>query len=229
MSVDTVVKETAPAASASPTAGGASEVKSAAPAVTTSGSSTLATSVPTPVPVGSGEVKPAATTLTPAATPAVAPAAPAVVEAEYKLTLPEGSMLDPKAVDAVTALAKETKLSPDAAKAVLNFQSQQRTALHEEHIAQVKRMGDEGVQKLRDHKEFGGVKYAETCEDIKRAATSAFPELAGLLKDSPLGNHYELNLGLARIGKMMRNDKMVLNVAPPSTAPKSNAQVFYGK
>jgi hypothetical protein len=146
---------------------------------------------------------------------------------KYDLKLPERSLLDAKVVELVAAFAKEKGLSPEQAQAVLDLQSRGAEQIQSGHAETAKRMGAEGVEKLRGHAEFGGQNYIQTCEDIKRAADAVFPELRALLGDSPIANTYELNVGLARLGRMMRAKPVVTDTKPAPGKPLTFAEAMY--
>lgn len=155
------------------------------------------------------------------------PAKPAAEAPKYELKLPEGSLIEAKTVEAFATLAKEKGIAPEQAQAFLEFQHRERAALQEAHLSYARKMGEEGVEKLKSDPEFGGTNFSQTCEDIKRATDKLFPELKTLVGDSPIGNAYELQLGLARIGKMMRAPAVPTNVKPPSTKLPSFAEAMY--
>lgn len=212
---------TAPVAQGTPTAPASDTAAAAAPAVPAvvkAPAQTPATPVATP--------DAAAPASTPAPADAHGAAAPAA-EVQYDLKLPEGSLLDQAAVDAVAALSKQSGFSPEQAQGVLEFQNKQRATLQEFHTKQLEELGEKGKAQLQSHPEYGGEKYVQTCEDIKLATTRVFPELAAALGASPLGNDYRLNLGLARLGRMMRAPNAVLGVTPVDGKKMTDAEVFW--
>lgn len=134
---------------------------------------------------------------------------------KYDLKLAEGSKLDAKAVDDIAAFAKSNGLSQDAAKALLERENQNREAYVEAQKQQLEEAQKQWVESIKADKEIGGDKLKESVEGGRRALEKFGSEsLIKELDETGLGNHPELVRFLARIGKAMREDKVVLSQAP---------------
>lgn len=157
-------------------------------------------------------------------------AAKPVVPEKYDLKLPEGSQLDPSTVEKVSAFAKEKGLTQDQAQMVLE---QRNTAVGEfvtNQQAGLRKMVDGYLTTAKADPEIGGEKAKESFETAKRVVDRyASPEFKKVVNETGLGNHPELIRLLARVGKAMGNDKLVVASAQAAAQPKSIADVFYPK
>lgn len=146
---------------------------------------------------------------------------------EYKLKLPENSLLNAKAIEEVTAFAKEKGLSPEQAQLTLERESNAVVAFAEAQQNQMELKKTEWYEAAKSDKEIGGDIFAESAEMAKRVVnkygSDAFKEE---LERSGLGNHPELLRVFARIGKAMQSDTLV---RPGSMASSSKPieQIFY--
>lgn len=146
---------------------------------------------------------------------------------EYKLTLPEGSPLDAKAIEALTAFAKEKGLSVEQAQLTLERESGAVTAFAQAQQQQFETTKLEWYEAAKSDKEIGGDNFAQSAENAKRIVnkygSAAFKQE---LDRTGLGNHPELLRVFARIGKEMQSDSFVKPGAMASS-PKSAESVFY--
>lgn len=156
-----------------------------------------------------------------------AASAPPKVEPAFDLKLPEGSHLDPGAVERIVSFAKEQGLSKEQAQGLLNREDAAVAAYvtgeKEGYVKEQKAWMDS----LKADKEIGGVAFDESVALAKRAVdtfgTDAFKKA---LNETGLGNHPELVRVFARIGRNMADDKIVRPGSVPA-AKKSPEQVFY--
>lgn len=152
-----------------------------------------------------------------------------VVPEKYDLKLPEGSLLDAKAIEEISSFAKEKGLSNEQAQAILerengavsNFASKQQQDLKEKPTA--------WLSEAQSDKEIGGEAFAKNAEVAKRVVDKFGSEaFKKTLNDTGLGNHPELVRVFYRIGKMMSDDQFIVPGAQTG-AKKSIEDVFYGK
>lgn len=141
-------------------------------------------------------------------TPAPAPAdAPKPIE--YKLTIPDGSLLDKTDADGVVAFATKHKLAPEAAQEILTA----RHALLTEAYAAQKSANDAYIAQydvtLKADAEFGGANLDATKAAAQRVLQKfdVGGEFLSLLKTTNQESLPPLVRMLARIGKAMGEDK----------------------
>lgn len=191
-----------------------------------------------PDPVTSAATPPAAPPVAPPATAPAAPVAPVtpaappspeVPKAEFapkslisgpvdvQINVPEGFKFDPKQLDTVKALFKESGLdSPKAQKIADYYFGLQKTAV-EQQKEQVLKWGEES----KADPEIGGAKFEQTVNDAKRAISRfGSKELVDMLDATGLGNHKAVLSTLARIGKMIAEDKASIGPAGPGVDQK---------
>lgn len=177
---------------------------------------------------------PAAATTTPAApaaTPAATPAAPAapVVPEKYELKLPDGALIDPKAIERTAAQAKALGLSQEGAQKALDFASGEVKAYHEGLTAQYQERVKGWNEALKTDTEIGGANLEANGQLAWRVIQkfAADTTLEADLKASGYNQHPGLFKLLARIGKAMGEDQLVTG-AQGGAAPKGAADVLYG-
>lgn len=154
--------------------------------------------------------------------------AKATVPEKYELKLPEGSLIDPKHLEEVAALAKARGLSNEDAQAQVERESnlvstfvKSQQDLHEKQV-------NEWVSEIQNDKELGGAEFKKNIELASRVMRKFGTEkLTQELNTSGLGNHPELVRFCARIAKASAEDSLILGGREPSTK-KSAAQVFFG-
>lgn len=146
----------------------------------------------------------------------------------YDLKLPENSPLDATHLDEVKAMAKELGLSQEAAQklverdnALLSKSQQQTQAMMSEAVA---RWADDA----KADKEIGGANLQASITDAKTALDKfGTPEFKNMLNQSGVGNHPELIRLLSKVGKAMREDKMITGSSKPVQTHQSFAEAFY--
>jgi len=172
-------------------------------------------------PAAAGEAKPDG---------AKAPEKPAVPE-KYELKLPDEAVIDAKAFESISALAKELGLSNEQAQRIVAHNDaiarsvlEARVAAHEEQI--VKWMDD-----VKADKEIGGANFDKSVEDAKRLVNKfGDDDLKQALVSSGYGNFPPLVRMLAKIGSRMSEDAY-RSGAPAQTQKRevSLAEAFYGQ
>lgn len=166
----------------------------------------------------------------PDAVPKVPPTGEAKDVTKDDLKLPEGSLLDPKAVDELAAFAKAEKLSKETAQKVLERESALRSSFVEVQQAELVKTQKSWVSDAQKDKEYGGDRFGENAELAKRVFQRYGTEEFGhALEKSGLGNHPELLRFVIRIGKSMAEDQLVMPAADGGgSSRKSAADVLYG-
>lgn len=187
-------------------------VDPAAPPAPTSGTPAPAPIVPPPAPAGG--------------TPTPAPEAPKPIE--YKLTIPDGSLLDKTDADGVVAFATKHKLAPEAAQEILTA----RHALLTEAYAAQKVSNDAYIAQydttLKADAEFGGANLDATKAAAQRTLQKfdVGGELTALLKTTNQESLPPLVRMLARIGKAMGEDKAPQGSGSATPAPLTFAEAL---
>lgn len=195
------------------------------PVVPPAPSATPAT--PPVVPPTPASPPPASPPATPPATPA-APAAPAT----YALKMPDGGLLDAKAVERTTAHAASLGLSPDHAQKTLDFANSEVAAYRKELDSQSEYVRTkEWPTETAADPEIGGSNFQQTILDSAAARKALMnPEFDQMLNQTGLGNHKEMVRFCSKVGRMLRGDTSFVKADgnTPPAAPKSHAQVLYG-
>lgn len=147
--------------------------------------------------------------------------APAVPE-KYEFQFAQGEQVDPKVVEAYSAVAKELKLSQADAQKMLTTMA---PAFRQSVEAQQAQAVTAWAESSKADKEFGGTAL-EANLAVAKSALEAFgsPELRSLLEQTGLGNHPEVIRLFYRAGKSISQDRLVTgsrNVAAPSDPAKT--------
>lgn len=149
-------------------------------------------------------------------------------QSDFDLKLPDGSNLDASYLEQTKALAKELGLSQEAAQKLVERDSGLLSSVSERNAVQVREKTEQWAKDAQADKEIGGGNFQSSVTDA-RTALDRFgsPEFKNMLNQSGVGNHPELIRILARVGKAMREDKMVTTSSQPARAQKSFAEAFY--
>lgn len=163
--------------------------------------------------------------------PVTSPVTPA--DFVYTLTLPKDAALEASAVERHTAFAKAEKLSPETAQKALE---QENTAIVADRAKQGEATAsafqtlarETWPNEIKADKEFGGDKFDATVLESKRAADKfVTADEKEMLNKSGWGNHPVLVRIMARVGRAMGNDTLVVGGAGVSGAKKTDGQVLY--
>lgn len=150
-----------------------------------------------------------------------------IVPEKYDLKLPDGSLLDAKALAQVNEFAKANKLTNQEAQAVLERESNAIASYVESQKAAVAEKQKAWIESVKTDKEIGGDGLGKNVEMAKRVidryGSDAFRQA---LNESGLGNHPELVRLLVRVGKAMSEDQLVIP-GTTSGAKKSMEDLFY--
>lgn len=141
------------------------------------------------------------------AQPSAAPAQPQPTpEPDYTFEMPEGIELDKSGAEEFTAIAKELKLPPDAAKKLVGLEVKRIQAQQEAHTKLV----ESWAEQVKADKELGGEKLQENLAVARKAIdTFGTPELKDLLNTTGMGNHPEVVKLAYKIGKAISEDGFV--------------------
>jgi|688.fasta_scaffold33106_6 hypothetical protein len=146
----------------------------------------------------------------------------------YELKVPEGANLDASYLEQTKALAKELGLSQEAAQKLVERDAGLMSSVSERNTAQVREKTEQWAKDAEADKEIGGSNFQSSVTDARTALDKfGTPEFKNLLNQSGVGNHPELIRLLARVGKAMREDKMVTSSSQPARDQKSFADAFY--
>jgi hypothetical protein len=147
---------------------------------------------------------------------------------QYDLKAPKDSLLDSGAVDRIKSFAKEKGLSPDQAQALLERESANVASFVAEQQKTHEEMRTSWLEQARTDKEIGGDNFNANTELAKRVVERfGTDEFKKALDESGLGNHPELVRILARIGKAMGNDTLVVPGSSTGTPKQSMAERLY--
>jgi hypothetical protein len=170
------------------------------------------------------ETAPAETT-----TETAAPDAPA--EVVYDLKLPENSFLAESVIERMTANARESGLSPEAAQKQLEFLNNEVADANVAFLESLKPGGAEWQRnvaewttQVRKDPELGGTpeKFTATIETAKRVLSEVFPpSVAKFLHESGYGSHPDVIRGLAKIAKMTSEGTFIQG-HPDAPAPEKS-------
>ena len=143
-----------------------------------------------------------------------------VVPDKYDLKLPEGSLLDPSAIERHAQRAKELKLSNEEAQKELDRDHETVKSYVEGQKAQLKKQSEEWVKAAQSDAEIGGSeqKLKESSE-LARRALKAFDtsgSFSQFLDETGLGNHPDAIRVFAKIGRAMGEDKLIHGGAAPA-------------
>lgn len=213
-----------------PNEGGTPAVSAAAPpaAAPAAPAAPAAAAAATPAPTLTAEQiaaqKAAESTVTPSAT------APVIPE-KYDIKLPEGSPLDPKAVQEVAEYAKAHKLTNDQAQEVLKRDGETVARFVKEGQENLKANAAKFLTEAKTDPEIGGDNFEKNVELGKRVIDKfGSPRLKQILNETGLGNHPELVRLVTKIGMAYGEDKLVVGTTgPTSKEEKSAASVLYDK
>ena len=151
-----------------------------------------------------------------------------VVPEKYELKLPDGSLLDSKAVEKIATFAKENGLTNTEAQAVLERENQAVVSYVEGQREMLAQKQKEWVETVKNDKELGGDGFTKNVEMAKRVVERYGSDaLKQALTDSGLGNHPELVRFVARIGHAMSEDQLVIPGAGTPSGKKFMEDIFY--
>lgn len=157
----------------------------------------------------------------------------------YKLSLPEGSPLDPAALERVTALAKSLKVTSDESAQAIAEAIHQEVATHQQAQLEANtkggaiwkaRVAEMEKQALSDPDIGGTPEKLMQAVQHSRQVLDRFGDASvrDFLEESGLGSSPALIKMLTRIHRAMGEDTFVTASVAPKSAPKSLAERIYG-
>jgi hypothetical protein len=147
---------------------------------------------------------------------------------EIELKLPEGSSLDATYLEKTKAMAKDLGLTQEAAQKLVERDNAMMAGFVEQHQVKWNEQVVQWEGAVKSDKEIGGANFQSSVHDARTALDKfGTPEFKNMLNQSGYGNHPELIRLLSRVGKAMREDKMVTTSSQPSRTYKSFADAFY--
>ena len=146
-----------------------------------------------------------------------------VEDVKYEFKLPEGMELDAALAAEFTTIAKDLKLTPEAAQKLVDLRSAAEAKRAELHKTTIAKWADD----VKADKELGGDKLAESTATAKKAIALGGPELTALLNESGLGNHPVIFKWAHAIGKAMSEDSKVIT-GSGTADQKTMADRLYG-
>jgi len=173
------------------------------------------------------DAKPAEAKPVEAAKPADKPAEPVVPE-KYDLKIPEKSVLSAEHVQKVEAFAKEAKLTNEQAQVLLQRESDAAQVGIDSLHNEAKTKAAQWLKDAQADKEIGGERFAETVDSANHALEALFPgiEIRKIMDTSGLGNHPTVLKGFAKIGAMLKNDKIHPTGNPPPQKPPLTQRLY---
>ena len=226
----------APAAAAAPAPApvAKTEPTPAAPVATPAAAPKPAEAKPDAAPAAGAE-KPKQLSLLDGDQPAAPPAQPQdapPAEVTYQLKAPEKSPLTGDDLKAIEAFARERKLSPADAQALVERESATITKLQTAQQDKAKKdfdgLWDKFAAETNADPQIGGAKLKETVALANRAL--ALPGAEGfskMLKASPWANHAETLKFLAAVGRLTTEDHIASGAPASATVTKSPAQRWF--
>lgn len=143
----------------------------------------------------------------------------------YEFKPIDGVSVAPEVIERFSAVAKDLKLSQEAAQKVFE---EMAPAIQAHQVAQVQAVTAEWAKQSTADPEFGGEKLQENLAVAKKALdTFGTPELRNLLNESGLGNHPDVIRFMYRAGRAISEDKFVVAGASQAKA-KDPAEILFG-
>ncbi len=182
---------------------------------------------PAAEPVAAAPEAPAAAVEAAPVTEAAAPAEAAkpVLPDTYEFKAPEGVNFDKDVLDELSAFAKETGLTQDAAQKVADLGVKQMERFKSTYEAKVAETVEGWKQASVSDKEFGGANLQANLAIAKQALeTFATPEDRAFLAESGLGNHPAIIRMLYRAGKAISEDGFISGAKAPPGAKAADLE-----
>lgn len=148
------------------------------------------------------------------------------VPEKYDLKVPEGFVLDEAVMGEFTELAKEAKLSQEAAQKFADLHAKLAKEASQRLIGQWEKTIEGWQTEAKADPEIGGADHEEKLATAKLGLKKfGTPELSQLMDDLFVGNHKEFIRLFYRLGKIAQDPKFV--EAESAGAVKSDAEVLY--
>lgn len=147
-----------------------------------------------------------------------------VIPEKYELKIPDGSLLDPKRIEAISEYAKEQKLSNEEAQAMLTRESTAVTEHVQAQRSELKTQSEKWLSEAHADKEIGGDKFNESVEVAHRAMSEFFPgtQIKEFMNVTGFGNRADIIKGFLRMGRLMQDAKIQAPNGTGDSAPKGS-------
>lgn len=149
---------------------------------------------------------------------------------KYEFKAPEGVELDDSVVTAFSDVAKELKLSQDAAQQLVEklapVLAQSTMAKAEGFFEDIGGAPATWADKARADTEFGGAKFDANLAVAAKAMKLATPEMRALLDKTRVGDHPEMIRWMVRVGKALSEDTFVGGDPPPAKPTDAAKKLF---
>tara|TARA_R100001377_G_C3192779_1_gene111299 strand:- start:1640 stop:2296 length:657 start_codon:yes stop_codon:yes gene_type:complete len=141
--------------------------------------------------------------------------------------LPEGFELSEEFSSRFTEAAKDMNLSQDQAQFLINMQTDLQTSNVEALAENWTSLKNEWQAETKKDKEIGGKEFSANLGVAKQALEKfGTPELSEAVELTGMGNHPEFIRLLYRVGKTLKEDKVMVEGANTS-APVDRAKVLF--
>lgn len=145
------------------------------------------------------------------------------------LKLPADSPLGAEAVERIAAEARLQGLSQEQAQALLEREHKAVAQFRERQDSDAAEVGARWKAETENDPEIGGDKLGANLELVRRVIDRyGDEEIKGFLRETPFGNNRSLIRFLARIGKSMASDSLVMASAK-SGVRREAADVLYSE
>lgn len=159
-------------------------------------------------------------------------------EGDYELSgLPEGTVIDTKALEAVSPVAKELNLSNEGFSRIAGVYAEQvlpgvvegvTDGIQREIAARHAAWATEATEMVKTDGDFGGKPLKEIQQVSAKALDRFFsPEFRTYLDDTGLGNHPQMLKGMFTVGSLIAEDT-TFERGSTAPAPKSRTEKYYG-
>jgi hypothetical protein len=149
-------------------------------------------------------------------------------EAYTDFTLPEGMTIDAPAMEAASALFKESGLSQEQAQKFIDLATSRELAAATKGVQAYADLQNKWVSEIKADPEIGGSKLDATVASCKLVIDRlAIPGLKDAMNLTGAGNNPAIVKAFARLGKMMSEDKFASGNSA-ETNPKNQTPNYYG-
>lgn len=149
---------------------------------------------------------------------------------DYNFTVPEGMEVNEPLMEEFVAFAKAENLSPEVGQKLIDMQARFEKQNYETSQKQWTTLQEEWTNASKADTEFGGQEMTANLAIAKKTIDQfGTPELKEMLDFTGAGNHPEIIRLFYRVGKAISDDKLVIGEGSTSPAPKTQAEILFGK
>lgn len=181
---------------------------------------------------GAGDKEPAGDEAKPDAGGQKVESQKAAAPEKYDLRLPENALLAPSRVDEIALYAKERGLSNEAAQEILNRENEAVDTYQKGQREFLDETRKKWVEEAHSDKEIAGIEgndFDTNCKLAVETIATFDPEgkIMDMMKRSGIGDYPEMIKLFVRIGKAMKDAKLVHSKTQSKSGKMSDADVFY--